>query len=364
MRPALRLALLSACLLALPAAAEARTTWLCKPGAANNPCEASLTATVVSPDGSLGATERTPRARRPPIDCFYVYPTVSEQPTVNANRQRDVHVRAVARAQASRFSSVCRVWVPVYRQLTLGAISNPGSVDAEARRKPYADVRAAWREYLRKHNRGRGVVLLSHSQGTFVLREMIANEIDRRPAVRRRLVSALLFGGNVEVRSGSTNGGDFRNIRACSSPSQIGCVVAWSMYNETPPENTIFGRGGDGVEVLCTDPASLGVSGGTLDGHMLGGTYPGLIGQGIAFMAGELPSVPTPWISFPGHYSGRCVREAGTHTLRIGELGGARRFTPSPDAGWGLHLADMNLAMGNLTELVRRQAAEFRRRRD
>ena len=59
-------------------------------------------------------------------------------------------------------------------------------------------------------------MIIGHSQGTFVLRRLIAREIDGK-AVSRRLVSAILLGGNVLVRRGSNVGGDFRRIPACRS---------------------------------------------------------------------------------------------------------------------------------------------------
>ena len=52
--------------------------WLCRPGQADGPCTSSLTATVVSPSGP-SRVERASAAAHPGIDCFYVYPTVSEQ---------------------------------------------------------------------------------------------------------------------------------------------------------------------------------------------------------------------------------------------------------------------------------------------
>ena len=85
------------------------------------------------------------------------------------------------------------------------------------RRQGYADVREAWRTYLRKYNHGRGVIFVSHSQGSFVLRKLIAEEVDGKPAVRKRMLSALLLGGNVTVKKGSDRGGDFKHIRACRS---------------------------------------------------------------------------------------------------------------------------------------------------
>src|SRR4051794_25694621 len=88
--------------------ASAKTVWLCQPGKAKNPCETSLTATRLAPDGTAQGTERSRRAgKNAPIDCFYVYPTVSEQKTTNANLKIDPQQRAIATFQASRFSQVC-----------------------------------------------------------------------------------------------------------------------------------------------------------------------------------------------------------------------------------------------------------------
>ena len=127
-------------------------------------------------------------------------------------------------------------------------------------------MRAAWRSYLERYNGGRGVVLIGHSQGTFVLRRLIAEEIDRRPKVRRRLVSALLLGGNVLVRKGRDSGGDFEHVRACRSDRQVGCVVAFSTFNAPVPSDALFGRTTEpGLEVLCTNPAALGGGEGPVD---------------------------------------------------------------------------------------------------
>ncbi len=72
---------------------------------------------------------------------------------------------------------------------------------------PYTDVREAWRTYLRKYNKGRGVVLIGHSQGSFVLRQLVAKEIDPKPAARRKLISAVLLGGDVTLKKGRDAGG-------------------------------------------------------------------------------------------------------------------------------------------------------------
>jgi hypothetical protein len=162
---------------ASPSAAPSNTVWLCRPGLADNPCESDLTTTVESADGSTTVEQATP-AEDPPIDCFYVYPTVSSQQTENANLDIDPDEVTVAVTQASRFSQLCRVYAPMYRQLTLSSIGKPGGASAGARSLAYGDVLSAWQDYLANYNDGRGVVLIGHSQGTGMLTQLIAAEID------------------------------------------------------------------------------------------------------------------------------------------------------------------------------------------
>ena len=365
------LAALASCLaalVALCAPASAKTVWLCKPGLAENPCLAPLTTTLIHADGPFGV-ERVRRARRPEVDCFYVYPTVSGQPTVNANRRIEAEQRAVARQQASRFSQVCRPFAPVYRQLTIAGIGRPEGIPPAAARRAYLDVRDAWREYLRRDNRGRGVVLIGHSQGTYMLRQLVEREIDRRPRVRSRLVSALLIGGNVLVRKSRPAGGDFRNVPACERPRQTGCVIAYSAFSDVPSADALFGRvltgfpgaSGDPArhEVLCTNPASLRGGAGALQTLFRTERFPGVLGT----VTGEPPAAPTPWAALPRRFTARCRNEGGASWLHITPAPGDPRMTLAQTLGpaWGLHLYDINIALGDLVEIVRRQAIIHRR---
>lgn len=354
------------------------TVWLCFPGVEPNPCRDSLETTVYSPSGE--ATLENPGfAARPKVDCFYVYPTVSEDPGANSDLEADEEEVAIARYQASRFSHRCRVFAPVYRQRTLGSIA-AGSEESQAQalRIAYGDVRAAFRDYLENHSEGRGFVLIGHSQGTTMLRQLIREEIDRNRKLRRRLVSALLLGQDVIVREGERVGGDFRNVPACTKPRRIGCVVAYSTYDETPPENSRFARpdppspnpfdfpSGPGYEVLCNNPAAL--RGGPAQLHTLVRTepYPGFIGALLVVMyGGPPPSAPTPWLRPQDYYTGECRSEGDADWLHLSPVGDARDLNPSPDEGWGLHLADVNIALGDLVELVRVQKRAYvRKRRD
>src|SRR6187402_2830343 len=104
-------------LLALGASgASASTTWLCKPGLKSNPCTPGLGTTTISPTGQTLGTVTPAKAKNPKIDCFYVYPTVSNQPTPAATKRIDPEERSIALYQAARYSSACRIYAPMYRQ--------------------------------------------------------------------------------------------------------------------------------------------------------------------------------------------------------------------------------------------------------
>jgi hypothetical protein len=345
------------------------TVWLCKPGLAANPCEGNLDSTVVDAAGKSTVESASPAAD-PPIDCFYVYPTVSKQKTTNANLTIDPEERAVALAQAARFSQVCRVFAPMYPQLTLAAIATPSNISLGSALVAYSYLDAAFRDYLANYNHGRGIVFIGHSQGAIMLMGLIKFQVDPKPEVRRLLVSALLLGGNVTVPIGKTVGGAFENVPACASASATGCVVAYSSFDKTPPADALFGRVNSalsgfmlgstaGMQVLCVNPAAPG--GGTAD---LDPYFP-TAGLSV-FLGSRAPKVTaaTPFIAYPGEYSAHCVSSGGATWLQIVRTGGAADLRPglsvAETPAWGLHIVDVNVALGNLVSLVRSESASYR----
>jgi hypothetical protein len=117
-RRALAVALLpltAAFALCLAPAAGAKVVWLCKPGLADDPCSPGLATTRYAAGGDVLGVAHVHRARHRRADCFYVYPTVSEQPRPQATRAVDDVLRSIALWQAARYSRDCRVFAPVYR---------------------------------------------------------------------------------------------------------------------------------------------------------------------------------------------------------------------------------------------------------
>jgi len=343
--------------------------WLCRPGR-EDACAIDLTATVVMADGTTSRQEFTADASAP-IDCFYVYPTVSTDQTTNSDMSPDAAERRVVAQQFARFRSVCRPYAPSYRQVTLSGLmaamaAGPFSLDQGM---GYDDVLNAWRYYLEHDNNGRGVALIAHSQGSFILTRLIAEEIEGTPA-QSRLVSAILMGAAPLVAKGRDVGGSFQSIPLCHSASQTGCLIAFSTFRSTAPpgENSLFGiPPSPDVTVVCTNPAALGGGGGELRPYMAtDGATIVAPGRGVEWVSGG-PPIETPWVSLPELLTAECkTNEYATYLEmtvhgnpadpRVDNINGD--LTPQ----WGMHLVDANVSMGNLIDIVRQQSQAWQRR--
>ena len=207
-------------------------------------------------------------------------------------------------------------------------------------------------------------MLIGHSQGSFILRELITKEIDPKPALRKLLVSAILMGGNVLVKAGSDVGGDFQNIPACLSGIELHCVIAFSTFDTPVVPGSLFGVSSTpGDAVLCTNPAALAGGSGVLDPVFPSAPFaPGtLIAFGIAGLKLTQPMPSTVWSSEPGAYSATCSSANNANVLQITPIGGAQVPTPSPAATWGLHLVDGSIALGNLVAIVHSESLAYAR---
>lgn len=327
------------------------SAWLCRPGR-QDPCStAQLNAVRVDAQGGR-APETFQAAADPPIDCFYIYPTVSLDPTPISDMTAGPEEGRSAASQVGRFASRCRVFAPVYRQITLAGLrTSLGGGSAVDWSQPYGDVRAAWREYLRRDNRGRGVVLIGHSQGAILLSRLLAEEIEPDPAQKRLLVSAILAGHpGLAVPTGRDVGGDLKTTPLCRAPGQTGCAVVFATYAAADPTVRRFFGGvrGEGKSAACVNPAAPG-----------GGAAPlrAYLRPPVA-----APGAP-PYLDLVGQLQAECVTDVGGTVLRVSAL-------PGPNAavlqsvlaggavlpGWGLHVLDMSLSGGSLLDLVDAQS--------
>ncbi|WP_426574094.1 DUF3089 domain-containing protein [Aquihabitans sp. McL0605] len=351
--------------------------WVCRPDKVDDICDRDLDATVVQADGTL-TVEPFEKAKDPPIDCFYVYPTISRDKTPTSDwNYSDDEEGYVTLNQAARLQSQCRLYAPVYRQATLTALTSRmagGSIKGADRADPYADVLDAWRTYMANDNHGRGVVLIGHSQGTGMLSKLLKEEIDPNADVREQLVGAYLAGGSVEVPKGKAVGGDLQHVPVCTKDGEAGCVVTWVTFRSTapPPSGSFFGQPGDGGQVAaCVNPAAIGGGSADLDAYLPANSDASILSSlgtttaGKSWVEPSAGKITTPFVRLPKLVSGECqttsdgidylsaTLDPDTDGPRADDIPGD--LTPE----WGLHLVNINLVMGNIVDDVAAQAQTY-----
>jgi hypothetical protein len=346
--------------------------WLCLPGRSDL-CAGPIQRMTLDAEGKV-TRDAVAADADAPVDCFYVYPTISTDPAGNSSLTPGPGERRAVAQQFAALSSVCKPYAPMYRQITLaGLISamsgKPLPMDREL---AYADVVAAWKHYLAEFNRGRGVVLIGHSQGSRWLADLLQREIEGKP-VQKQIVAAYLAGYNFEVPAGQLVGGTLKTMPLCTKAAQTACVVAWTSFRASapPPENSLFGVSRKpGVEIGCVDPVALSQK--PLSSYLP--VKANLLGVADAqsgwqtLVAGQAQEAA--FVTLPGLLSTRCVKSGNLNYLAVELTPTAGGGQPADIPGdirsqgkvldnWGLHLVDVNLVMGNLQSLIRQQSAAY-----
>jgi hypothetical protein len=352
--------------------------WLCRPGLANDKCKINLDATIIGKDGKT-TVEKFKAATDSKVDCFFVYPTVSDDKTWASDWTVDKMEIEDIKLQFARFGSVCRQFAPIYRQTTLTALRiASGGPQPIGERLPagvggYNDVLDAWNWYMANENDGRGVILIGHSQGAGVLARLIANEIEGKPA-QKQFVSAMLLGSTVLVQPGKDTGGTYKSIPLCRAEDQTGCVISYASFRNTlpPPDTARFAKAAGGNIAACNNPANLASGQGVPDSYfMTKGFLNGSAGPNQPDWAKPQPTITTPFVKVPGLISTKCVQNGDYHFLemtvtpdpadaRTDELAGEIMRATGPDLNWGLHLIDMDHSMGDLVRIAGKQSAAWK----
>jgi pimeloyl-ACP methyl ester carboxylesterase len=343
--------------------------WLCRPDKAADPCRDDAAVTVIAADGTR-TSERFQPDPHAPVDCFYVYPTISRDPGILSDLIPGPEEAGVALVQAAPFATLCRVYAPIYRQATIASmrlITRPEDRPPES----YEDVRAAWRAYLAQDNGGRGVILVGHSQGARHLVRLLKEEIDGKPA-QDRLISALVIGSALPVESGRDFGA-LRHTPLCRAPGQTGCVITFATYQEKYPPSldNRFGRTSEpGMVAACVNPAAL--SGGEGDLHPVLNNAGRFASPKADFPWTKTgPAPQTPFVAMPGWLAAQCRTVNGASILvvrlksdpndvRPGRIPGHLPLASGePDPAWGLHMVDVSLTLGDLLDVTRRQSTAW-----
>jgi hypothetical protein len=175
------------------------------------------------------------------------------------------------------------------------------------------------------------------------------------------------------VPVGKRVGGTLKSTPVCGSPGETGCVMTWVSFREknVPPEGAIFGRAtAPGMTVACTNPARPGSTNWEpLDSYWNARWSLPVPGGPIQWSSEGAPR--TEFLRTEGLVSGKCVNDGPLGYLSVrtnadpndkrtdrvyGEVGLLGMFIP----GWGMHLADVAEAQGDMIRRVEEISARSR----
>lgn len=331
--------------------------WLCRPDLASDPCRAAdlsatdLEATRLDAKGHRPIVT-APAAANPEVDCFYAYPTVDLGlwPRNHTDFSDLTRITGVTLAQVGRFRTLCRMFVPLYRQVSIGTYAGWVHDPEQYFSVAASDVEDAFLHYLGQYNHGRRVVLIGHSQGAEMITRLLKHRFDADPSLRQRLLVAFVIGGRITTAQGKTEGGSFTHVPVCTAPTQTGCVIGYRSYTEGREIDAGPDAPPAGQQTICVEPVARGAafSGAVLPSHAHGF---------------DLPGITTPYALVRNAYRGHCeVRPDGFAYLAVSPVPAApvhpldledRRFR----GVLGLHVLDFQLPQLDLLEQVRARLA-------
>ncbi|MFM5924868.1 MAG: DUF3089 domain-containing protein [Novosphingobium sp.] len=206
-----------------------------------------------------------------PVDAavFFIHPTSYLKKShwnaplddADANRIGEV----VVRGNASVFGQAVEVWAPRYRQATFGAFLSGAPEARQAHDLAYADVAEAFDAFVAAQPPGRPIVLAGHSQGSFILKRLLAEKVARKP-LASRIAAAYVIGWVVDTDRDLPRMG----LPPCAAPDQAGCVVSYLSFADGGDTAMMrdayerFAGAGDTLvkpHYLCSNPLTGGIGG-------------------------------------------------------------------------------------------------------
>ena len=231
------------------------------------------------PDGML------PDSARTDVAVFFVHPTSYLKKTHWNAPLDDPDARRIAeimvRAEASVFANAAEVWAPRYRQATIGAFVSDQPAARQALDLAYTDVAEAFDAFVAAQPPGRGIVLAGHSQGSYLVKRLLADKIKGTP-LASRVVAAYVIGWVVDAARDPAALG----LPACTNAAQSGCMVSFLSFTDDADPATMrhaYERlaGTPGAipappQILCSNPLTGGIGGSAPASANLGGIVPDL----------------------------------------------------------------------------------------
>jgi hypothetical protein len=174
------------------------------------------------------------------VDVFFLHPTTllgkNTENITNANiADNKVNYKtdySPILYQASVFNERARIYAPRYRQAHISMYFEKDSIKKiNSFELAYDDIKKAFTYYMENENKGRPIIIASHSQGTTHAIRLVKEFFDNK-VLSKQLVCAYLLGMGVKKN-------EYETIPICYDSTSTGCFVSWRTYREDYESQTI-----------------------------------------------------------------------------------------------------------------------------
>lgn len=171
-------------------------------------------------------------------DVFFVPPTnylkgTDWNASVDDTALTFLTANVYAKYLPSAFNGSCKVYMPHIRSANLAAYFANKKNSKQALNLAYSDVKAAFLYYLNHYNKGRPIVIASHSQGTDYAILLLKEFFDSDSPLNKQLVEAYVVGRPIYDTT-------FKYLKLSSYAAHTGGFVTWNTVSYNT--NTFYGN--------------------------------------------------------------------------------------------------------------------------
>lgn len=178
------------------------------------------------------------------VDIFYIYPTAWQNDPRIQNVENEPHIcnidnpsmlvgaKIAFKTQATAFETVGNIYSPYYRQADGAYAMALGSIEKQDEFLggiPKLDIFAAFDYYIKHYNNGRPFILASHSQGSVIMRFLLAEYMKENPEVYRRMIASYAIGISITRDYLAKN----QHLIFAEGPDDTGVIISYNTQADT-----------------------------------------------------------------------------------------------------------------------------------
>jgi len=174
-----------------------------------------------------------------PVDVFFLYPTAYQQssqsdPIVCSidNPQMQAGAKSAFARTATAFETEANIYAPWYEQAAIQVLAMPfDQQQSIVGGQPTSDAIAAFDYYIQHYNKGKPFILASHSQGSNIMVNLLADYMKDHPDVYKRMIAAYVPGYSITPQYLQQN----PELKFATGPDDTGVLIS---YNTVSPTNS------------------------------------------------------------------------------------------------------------------------------